>query len=157
MNQLKAAILCIPLSVASGCATITSSDTQDLNLTTSERNGTIVEKAKCTLKNDKGQWEAETPAIVSVHRSSKDLSVECEKPNQNKGLLKAISRAAGGMFGNVIIGGGIGAIIDHSTGKGYNYPDELPVVMGESVVVDRKSQNESAKKEAPDRPEVTSD
>ena len=54
------------------------------------------------------------------------------------GLLKAISRAAGSMFGNIIFGGGIGAIIDHSKGTGYDYPDQLPVKMGESVVVDKK-------------------
>jgi hypothetical protein len=45
------------------------------------------------------------------------------------------------MFGNIIFGGGIGAIIDHSKGTGYNYPDNLPVKMGEAVTVDR---NDSA-------------
>ena len=42
------------------------------------------------------------------------------------------------MFGNIIFGGGIGALIDHSKGTGYDYPDQLPVKMGESVVVDKK-------------------
>ena len=41
-------------------------------------------------------------------------------------------------WGNIIFGGGIGAIIDHNKGNGYNYPDQLPVVMGKAVVVDRK-------------------
>lgn len=56
------------------------------------------------------------------------------------GMLKAVSRAAGSMFGNIIFGGGIGAIIDHNKGNGYNYPDLLPVKMGGSVVIDRKEQ-----------------
>jgi hypothetical protein len=42
------------------------------------------------------------------------------------------------MFGNIIFGGGIGAIIDHSNGTGYDYPNQIPVRMGESVVVDKK-------------------
>jgi hypothetical protein len=42
------------------------------------------------------------------------------------------------MLGNVLIGGGIGALVDHSTGNGYSYPNELPVRMGESVTVDRR-------------------
>jgi len=39
------------------------------------------------------------------------------------------------------IGGSVGAIIDHNKGTGYNYPDQLPVEMGKSVVVDRKVQD----------------
>ena len=53
-------------------------------------------------------------------------------------MLRAISRAAGGMFGNIIFGGGIGAIIDHSKGTGYDYPDNLPVKMGEVITVDKR-------------------
>jgi hypothetical protein len=33
------------------------------------------------------------------------------------GILKAVSRAAGSMFGSITFGGGIGAIIDRSTGQ----------------------------------------
>jgi hypothetical protein len=58
------------------------------------------------------------------------------------GLLKAISRAAGSMWGNIVFGGGIGAIIDHNKGTGYDYPDQLQVKMGESVVVDKKPSNQ---------------
>lgn len=57
------------------------------------------------------------------------------------GMLRAISRAAGSMFGNILFGGGIGALIDHNKGAGYNYPDELPVQMGASVTVDRKDED----------------
>ena len=49
------------------------------------------------------------------------------------------------MWGNIVFGGGIGAIIDHNKGNGYNYPDQLPVVMGKSVVVDRKDQGSEDK------------
>jgi hypothetical protein len=42
------------------------------------------------------------------------------------------------MFGNIIFGGGIGAIIDHSKGTGYDYPDNLPVKMGEVITVDKR-------------------
>ena len=41
--------------------------------------------------------------------------------------------------------GGIGAIIDHNKGNGYNYPDQLSVVMGKSVAVDRKDQGAEVK------------
>ena len=128
-------------ALASGCASITSSDIQPLNLTTHTADGKPVENAKCTLRNDKGHWESESPAFVQVRRSSEDLLVECKKEGYSNGFLKAISRAAGGMFGNIIFGGGIGAIIDHSRGSGYNYPEKLPVKMGESLVIDRRDEN----------------
>jgi hypothetical protein len=76
--------------------------------------------------------------------------VTCKKDGLPDGLLKAISRAAGSMFGNIVFGGGIGALIDHSKGTGYDYPDQLPVKMGESVVVDRKTQSPAvARQECP--------
>lgn len=131
-----AALACCCLAV-SGCATITSSEMQSLALTAVDSENRPVEGAACTLRNDRGNWDARTPSMVSVRRSAEDLSVECRKDGQPNGILKAISRAAGGMFGNIIFGGGIGAIIDHSKGTGYNYPDALPVEMGRSVVVDR--------------------
>ncbi len=47
------------------------------------------------------------------------------------------------MFGNIIFGGGIGAIIDHNKGTGYDYPNQLPVKMGDSVIVDKRSEIQS--------------
>ncbi len=93
------------------------------------------------MQNDKGNWESTSPGFVNVHRSSEDLTVECKKEGLKDGLLKAISRAAGSMYGNIIFGGGIGAIIDHNKGNGYNYPDLLVVEMGKSVIADRKNQD----------------
>lgn len=119
-----------------GCSTITQSESQSLALTATY--GGIPVEPQCQLKNDKGSWDAKAPANVPVRKSNEDLEVTCKKEGMPDGLLKAISRAAGSMFGNIIFGGGIGAIIDHSKGTGYDYPDQLPVKMGEAVVVDRK-------------------
>lgn len=132
---LLAAFLC-------GCATITSSETQTVALSAKNGSGEALDAVECTLKNDKGEWKAIAPATVSIRRSAEDLDVVCKKTGMIDGMLKAISRAAGGMWGNIIFGGGIGAIIDHNKGTGYNYPDQLPVRMGESVVIDRKVQAE---------------
>lgn len=145
-------LACAVVLSASGCATITSNEMQPVSVTTKDDKGQNLEKAKCTLRNDKGAWDAESPAFVQVRRSSEDLLVECKKEGQPNGSLRAVSRAAGGMWGNIIFGGGIGAIIDHSKGTGYNYPNTLPVKMGESVVVDRSE----ATKPSGDTQEVAS-
>ena len=133
---------------AQGCATITSSELQSISVTTHTAGGLPLEKARCTLTNDRGSWQVDSPAVVSVRRSSEDLMVECKKPGQPDGLERAISRAAGGMFGNIIFGGGIGALIDHSKGTGYDYPDALAVRMGASVVVDRREAQDSRRDES---------
>jgi len=142
---MRMAMLLVIFAVASmsgGCATITSGESQSLSLTTQDTDGKVLDKATCTLKNDKGGWKSDSPSFVNVRRSSEDLTVECKKDGQPDGFLRAISRAAGGMFGNIIFGGAIGAIIDHSKGTGYDYPDNLPVKMGQSITVDRRDQRQ---------------
>lgn len=141
MRNLSIAAV-ILAAMASGCSTITQSETQPVSLT-SHYQGKPVESL-CTLKNDRGTWESKSPANVTVRKSGEDLEVTCRKEGLPDGILKAISRAAGSMFGNIIFGGGVGALIDHSKGTGYDYPDQLPVKMGESVVVDKKA-NEAPK------------
>lgn len=135
--------------MASGCASITSSDMQNVSLNAKTEKNEPVTGAKCTLKNDRGAWQAEVPGFVAIRRSAEDLTVECKKEGQPDGLLRAISRAAGGMFGNILFGGGIGAIIDHSKGTGYNYPDDLPVVMGQSITIDRYQDPNAKESEKP--------
>ena len=142
MKRLAAAIAIGSILVSSGCATITQSESQSVALTASYENKPV--EANCQLKNDKGSWEAKAPSNVMVRKSNEDLDVTCKREGMPDGILKAISRAAGSMFGNIIFGGGIGALIDHNKGTGYNYPNQLPVKMGESVVVDRKTEQRAA-------------
>ena len=134
---LVSAALVAAFAVLPGCATITSGEMQTVSLTTQGPDNQIVEKADCVLKNERGEWKATTPAQVSVRRSADDLMGTCRKEGLPDGLLRAISRAAAGMIGNIIIGGGIGAIIDHTKGTGYAYADDLPVKMGASVTIDK--------------------
>ena len=47
------------------------------------------------------------------------------------------------MFGNILFGGGIGAIIDHNKGTAYSYPDWIRVIMGDDLVYDRKTNKEN--------------
>jgi hypothetical protein len=147
MRLIHVFVVLLCYATLPGCATITSSEMQELSLQTSNEKGESVADVKCTLKNDKGSWESAAPKFVPVRRSAEDLIVECKKDGLPDGFLRAISRAAGGMFGNIIIGGGIGALIDHTRGTGYNYPDNLPVVMGRSVTVDRHTQASTANEE----------
>lgn len=132
----------------SGCASITGSEMQSVALTATDSQGQLVDKAECELQNDKGHWTAKTPGFVTIRRSAEDLSVTCRKEGLVDGVLRAVSRAAGRMFGNIVFGGGIGALIDHNKGNGYNYPDSLPVKMGASTIVDRDAQDVTSRRQS---------
>lgn len=123
-----------------GCSTITQSENQSLSLTATYRDKPV--EATCSLKNDRGNWDAKAPSNVSVRKSGEDLDVTCKQDGMPDGILKAISRAAGSMWGNIVFGGGVGALIDHNKGTGYDYPNRLPVKMGESIVVDKKTEQQ---------------
>ena len=123
----------------SGCATITSDGMQSLEVTTKNLQGAPVTQANCSLKNDKGEWKVTTPNTVNVHKAHGNLSVECVKAGLPNGKLRAISRAGKGMYGNILIGGGVGAVIDHKSGAAYKYPSKLPVIMGKNTTVDRRT------------------
>jgi hypothetical protein len=141
-------MICLLAAAASGCATITGSELQSVAISAKSADGKPVEKADCDLKNDKGQWKGATPGFVQVLRSSEDLLITCTKVGQPEGMMRAISRAAGGMFGNIIFGGGIGALIDHNKGTGYNYPDTVVVEMGKSGVRDRNDERDEQQQKA---------
>jgi hypothetical protein len=146
--KLRLVVLAVlsPLAFA-GCATVTGGETQNLTVETRNAQGQPVAKANCTLANDKGTWKVESPGTVQVRKSAKDLMVECQKDGLQNGSVKAISRVRPAMFGNALIGGGIGAIVDHRKGTAYDYPTPLSVTMGTSAVVDKR--DEKARKKDP--------
>lgn len=140
--------LCAIVILTTGCASITSEKTQSLAVTTLSEDGSLIEKAQCSLENDKGSWQIETPGSVTVRRSAEDIVVKCKKEGVPDGLARGVSRAAGGMWGNIVFGGGIGAIVDHNNGTGYNYPNDLPVKMGKSVTFDQADEAKAKTKQA---------
>lgn len=130
------------VAVLEGCATLTGNENQPVSITAQTDVGQPVQGVRCSLRNDKGAWTTMAPSFVNVARSAEDLVIECRREGMPDGFARAISRAHGAMFGNIIFGGAIGAIIDHSKGTGYEYPNTIPVQMGRSIVVDRSNQHQ---------------
>ena len=122
-----------------GCASIVNDSTNPVRFETFSVNGDEIKDAECKLENDYGQQTVKTPATINVRRSSKDLQITCVKAGAADGRGVAISRANAGMAGNIIFGGGIGAIIDHNKGTAYTYPQWVRVVMGKLLTFDRRA------------------
>ncbi len=141
----KRTILAVSLLalVLSGCASIVNDTTSPIRLETFAANGGEVKDMDCKLENDYGPQTVRTPATAQVRRSSKDLQIVCSKTGEPDAKGVAVSRANGGMFGNIILGGGIGAIIDHNKGTAYTYPQWMRLVAGKVLGFDRNDDKEA--------------
>lgn len=116
-------------AVSSGCATITTGQNQSLSVE-SRAKGTTVAGAACKLQNDKGTWFVTTPGSVTVNRSYSDIAVSCTHEKHEAGSVVVPSTTKAMVFGNVIIGGVIGAAVDIGTGSAYDYPTLISVEFG---------------------------
>jgi hypothetical protein len=125
---------------ASGCSTLTGEGTsQNLSVMTYTNDNKDLTGASCELKNDEGTWTAVTPASVMVRRSNKDMLIKCTKDGFADARATAISKTKGSMWGNIIFGGGVGAIIDHNNGSAYQYPPVLKMIMGQDTTLQEGS------------------
>jgi hypothetical protein len=84
-----------------------------------------------TLTNSEGKWFLTSPSSVQVHKTKNDFSVECTKDGYQPGNQIAVSKFGGATFGNIVLGGGVGAIVDAASGANYYYDSRLTVPLGE--------------------------
>nr|WP_255662505.1 hypothetical protein [Acidovorax sp. D4N7] len=121
----------------SGCASVINDSTHPIKVETKMPSGELVAGADCKLSNDYGTFTVKSGDTTQIRRSSKDLDILCKDPKNPDAQARAISRANGGMWGNIILGGGVGAIIDHNKGTAYTYPTWVQLVFGQTLVFDR--------------------
>ena len=117
--------------LSTGCASITTGQTQPISIETRDNQGQQVSGAACKLVNDKGTYFVTSPGTVGVQRSYNDLSVNCSREKSEPGMITAKSSTKAMAFGNILFGGVIGAAVDAGTGAAYDYPALLTVIMGQ--------------------------
>jgi hypothetical protein len=115
-----------------GCASIVSGQNQSISLVSTSQGADFV-GARCTLVNDKGTWYTTTPGSVTVHRSFKDLSVDCDAEAAPHGNVAVKSSTKAMAFGNILFGGVIGVGVDTVSGAAYDYPAVITVRMGRTL------------------------
>lgn len=128
----------LSISLLPGCASITGSSTQNISIQTRAPDGKEVKEAQCDLINKRGTYFLTTPGTIMISRSNDDLTVTCRKDGFENGRAGVVSNTKGSMFGNIILGGGIGAIVDHNNGSAYEYPSFVQVVMGSNITIGEK-------------------
>lgn len=124
---MRLAVLLLALWWLTACASVTQSNTQAVNVRT-VCEGMLLAGASCKLKNDKGEWLLATPGSVTIRKSYEALNVRCER-NGAAGENTYISKNNVGTWGNILLGGGIGYVVDVSSGSGFDYPDSITVVL----------------------------
>lgn len=137
-------ILILLISFLPACASVTGSPNQSVSLQTRQQDGTEISGAKCDLTNKRGTWFITSPGSVSIHRSNDDLQVTCRKEGLDPGRASVVSETKGSMFGNILLGGGIGAIVDHNNGSAYEYPTLIEINMGTFTQIGISKKEQSA-------------
>jgi hypothetical protein len=106
--------------LASGCASIVGDDSQPVSIDTPACPG-----ASCRLTNSQGTYIVKsTPETVVINKAYSDLTVTCEKGDEISTSVHQ-SSANGATFGNILLGGIPGALVDGGSGAGYDYQSYL--------------------------------
>ena len=119
----KGIVLVLSLSSIS-CASIFSEKSQSITINTGN-----VEDASCELFNGKGRYIVNSPGTIVIGQSCDDLNYICRKKGYNeiKGIIAF--KHKGSTAGNLILGGGIGYLVDVGTGAACKYPETISLPM----------------------------
>ena len=108
--------------ILTSCASTMSGSSQNITVTSN------VQGATCTLSNDKGSWTLSTPGSAVITSSRVNLALTCIKEGYINGVASLPSKHKdSATWGNVILGGGIGYIIDRKSGAAFIYPQQVTV------------------------------
>jgi hypothetical protein len=141
-RKMKRKTLVATLAITlGGCGHMSGPANQSVSINTFAGYDQVVQGAVCELHNDAGKWTLTSPGTVQVTKSSKALKVSCQKEGHEQGLVEATARPGGPQDQNAkyamfipVVGFEMSAI-DYRSGIVFNYPAEVPVYMGQSVLV----------------------
>ena len=119
----KLAFLAMALALPA-CSTVTTGTSQPFTVNTAELEG-----AKCDLVDSKGtRWTiTSTPDTREITKGDGPLTVTCSKSGYKTASVTVEEYFAGATLGNVLLGGGVGLIVDAASGAAQEYPDEVTV------------------------------
>ncbi|MBY0339217.1 MAG: hypothetical protein K2X11_21570 [Acetobacteraceae bacterium] len=113
------------LLLTTACATVTSGTTQNITVT-SEPSGAV-----CRLERDGATVGVvnPTPGSVNISRSTRDLTVRCEREGFQPGVRTISAGFQAMTLGNIILGGVVGIVVDAASGAVSQYEPNLHVVL----------------------------
>ncbi len=124
-TMLGAVLLMTSIIGLSACSTIVNDSHVPINLSFSDDSA-----GECTLENKREKYTTNIPSSVLIRRSDDPLIYVCTSDDGRKAEGSILSIIGQTMVGNVIFGGGIGAIIDANNDMHRVYPAAfvIPIV-----------------------------
>lgn len=134
--MLRALALC-GLMLTSACATITTGGTQPITVTSDPAG------ASCQLQREGAVVGAvnPTPGTVTVSRSTRDITVRCEREGRQPGLTALPAGFQPMTLGNILVGGVIGIAVDAASGAMGQYPPNVHVALPPAVTAEAPSRD----------------
>jgi len=132
MNKLL--ILCVALSasVFAGCATIISGSTQDISVTSVPSGATVTAEP--------GGMKATTPGVLVLNRKAGPYKVTFTLDGHDPYSVMLTTDMNGWVWGNLILGGIIGLVVDMSTGASIKLtPEEVNANLVKSGLIPQSS------------------
>ncbi|HXF44595.1 MAG TPA: hypothetical protein VNK91_00575 [Burkholderiaceae bacterium] len=119
--------------LASGCATLTGSSTQTIELAVLDARDRPLVGMVCTLTHGAGTYTVQLPAAeVEIRRSGTELEIECRRGDLlARGTV--VPRAESAIAHAFLPGGSLATLIDHATGAMYTYPSPLALRAGQHL------------------------
>ncbi len=113
------------LLLTTACATVTQGTTATIAVTTEPPGAT------CTISREGSPIAVvnPTPGSVTISRSTRDLSVRCERAGHLPGIVTTPAGFQAMTVGNLLIGGIIGVAVDAASGAMGTYPGSIMVTL----------------------------
>lgn len=106
-----------------GCASIVSDNKSVTYLETKP------EVAKCELHGQDFTRVVTTPNSIPLPSEAAPITIACTAPGYKRGTGTLDTKADGWIWGNILFGGVIGAVIDGAKGAGFKYPPRYSLVL----------------------------
>jgi hypothetical protein len=108
-----------------GCASITTGTTQSVTINTNPSGAT------CTLSREGSTIAVvnPTPGSVTVGKAKGTISVICQKGGYQDTAGTIASEVQGMTFGNILLGGVIGVVVDAASGAMHKYQPMLSLLL----------------------------
>jgi hypothetical protein len=108
-----------------GCATIFEGTSQSVAISTDPPG------ADCTIDragSRVGQVNP-TPGLIHIDKSKNDLTVSCKHAGYQTATVAQSSKFQLTTFGNILIGGVVGVVVDAASGANFEYPTDVRMSM----------------------------
>lgn len=120
LSFLSLCLFCLAL-LSGGCASIISDDESTTYIET------IPECAECTLHGQDFKRKITTPDSIHLPSEAAPITISCKAEGYRTTSEVMDTKMDGWIFGNIIFGGIIGAVVDAGRGAGQKFPPKFTV------------------------------